>query len=106
VIPSLRDWYEDYGDRGLVIIGNHYPEFSYERDLDQLKDALLRLNVPYPVLQDNNGENWKGYDVHYWPTLVLVDKKGQIRLRWIGEGRYDEIERALQTLLAEEVEQE
>lgn len=106
MIPSLRDWHETYGNRGLVIIGNHYPEFGYEKNLDQLKDALVRLNVTYPVLQDNEGENWKSYNVHYWPTLVLIDMKGQIRFRQIGEGNYDEIEKAIQTLLAEKVEQE
>lgn len=104
MIPSLRDWYETYGRKGLVVIGVHYPEFAYEEDLDSLKDALVRLNVPYPVVQDNEGKNWKAYDVHFWPTLFLIDKEGQIRFRHIGEGRYEEIELAIQKLLDEEIE--
>lgn len=104
MIPSLREWYEVYHSAGLVVIGNHYPEFAYEEDLDNLKEALDRLEVPYAVLQDNDGENWSAYSVRYWPTLFLIDKKGQIRFQHIGEGRYDEIEMAIQALLAEEVD--
>jgi hypothetical protein len=85
----------------LVVIGNHYPEFSYEKELDLLKQALVRLNVDYPVAQDNEGYTWRAFDNHYWPTLYLIDKKGNIRYKHIGEGRYDEIEAGIQTLLAE-----
>lgn len=100
----MKDWYEAYGSAGLIVIGNHYPEFAYEEDLDNLKEALERLDVPYPVLQDNDGENWSAYGVRYWPTLFLIDKKGQIRFQHIGEGRYDDIEMAIQVLLAEELD--
>jgi alkyl hydroperoxide reductase subunit AhpC len=102
----VRDWYESYQEKGLVVIGNHYPEFAYEKDLGKLKDALVRLDVPYPVVQDNDGENWEAYNIHYWPTLILIDKKGRIRFQHIGEGKYDEIERAIQILLGEAVEEE
>jgi cytochrome oxidase Cu insertion factor (SCO1/SenC/PrrC family) len=101
VIPSLREWHQTYGPQGLVVIGNHYPEFGYEADLQNLKDALARLDVPYAVAQDNDGETWSAYNVRYWPTLYLIDKQGNIRYRHIGEGRYDEIEAAIRTLLAE-----
>jgi thiol-disulfide isomerase/thioredoxin len=55
VIPSLRDWHSKYAAQGLIVIGNHYPEFDYERDVNNLKDAIQRLDVPYVVAQDNNG---------------------------------------------------
>ncbi len=61
VIPSLRGWYQSYGDKGLVVIGNHYPEFGYEANLDNLKQALVDLDVPYPVAQDNQGDTWRAY---------------------------------------------
>jgi len=101
VIPSLRDWHKEFASQGLVIIGNHYPEFSYEEDLDNLKDAILRLDIPYAVAQDNDGDTWRAYNNHYWPSLYLVDKRGDIRYKHIGEGRYTETEQAIQVLLAE-----
>jgi thiol-disulfide isomerase/thioredoxin len=101
VIPSLRGWYQDYKDQGLVVIGNHFPEFQYESELGNLKDAIQRLDVPYPVAQDNDGNTWRAYDNHYWPSLYLIDKNGHIRYRHIGEGAYQETEAAIKTLLAE-----
>jgi hypothetical protein len=88
VIPSLRGWHNEYADDGLVVIGNHYPEFSYEEDLDNLKEALVRLDIPYAVAQDNDGTTWRAYKNRYWPTLYLIDKQGRIRYVHIGEGRY------------------
>ncbi len=101
VIPSLRDWYNRYGKDGLVVIGNHFPEFDYERDLNNLKDAIQRLNVPYPVAQDNDGATWSAYQTRYWPTLFLIDKQGHLRYSHIGEGAYPETEQAIQALLQE-----
>jgi alkyl hydroperoxide reductase subunit AhpC len=101
VIPSVRGWYEEYEEQGLVVIGVHYPEFQHEADLENLKDAIRRLNVPYPVVQDNHGLMWSDYKVRYWPTLILIDKQGHIRYEHIGEGRYAEIEAAIQLLLNE-----
>ena len=101
MIPSLREWHEKYSSEGLVVIGNHYPEFSYEEDLDNLKEAIVRLAVPYAVAQDNSGATWRAYRNRYWPTLYLIDKTGHIRYVHIGEGRYAETEAAIQSLLAE-----
>jgi thiol-disulfide isomerase/thioredoxin len=101
VIPSVRSWYEAYGPEGLVVIGNHYPEFDYEADLDNLKEAIERLDVPYPVAQDNEGQTWRAYENRYWPALYLIDKRGDIRYRHFGEGMYEVTEAAIQTLLAE-----
>ncbi|MBZ0298333.1 MAG: SH3 domain-containing protein [Anaerolineae bacterium] len=100
-LPYVEQWHETYADQGLVVIGNHYPEFSYEQDLNNLKAALVRLNISYPVLQDNLRETWTAYNNRYWPTIYLIDKQGQIRYRHIGEGRYAETEQAIQALLAE-----
>jgi hypothetical protein len=101
VIPSLRGWHNKYKDQGLVVIGNHYPEFSYERDLENLKEAIVRLDVPYAVAQDNDGVTWRAYRNRYWPTLYLIDKRGHIRYVHIGEGAYEESELAIQALLTE-----
>jgi cytochrome oxidase Cu insertion factor (SCO1/SenC/PrrC family) len=101
VIPSLREWHSNYADQGLVVIGNHYPEFGYEEDLDNLKKAVEDLTLSYPVAQDNDGKTWRSYNNRYWPTLYLIDKRGNIRYRHIGEGAYQEIEAAIQALLTE-----
>jgi thiol-disulfide isomerase/thioredoxin len=104
VIPSVRDWHEKYASDGLVVIGNHYPEFNYEADLDNLKQAVVNLNVPYPVVQDNTGVNWRAFNTRAWPTLYLIDKQGHLRYTHIGEGRFSETETAIKTLLAETVQ--
>ena len=84
-----------------MIICNHYPEFKYERDLDNLNNAVKELIIPYPVAQDNSGETWRAYSNRYWPTLYMIDKEGDLRYIHIGEGRYRETEAAIQALLAE-----
>ena len=101
MIPSLKELDEKYRSQGLVIIGNHYPEFDYEADLDNLKDAIARFRIEYAVAQDNDGLTWRAYNNRYWPSLYLIDKRGHIRYRHIGEGAYAEIEAAIQALLAE-----
>lgn len=101
VIPSLKDWYSKYADQGLVIIGNHYPEFSYERNLENVKNAVANDGIEYAVAQDNDGATWRAYKNHYWPTLYLIDKQGHIRYVHIGEGQYAKTEKNIQALLAE-----
>ena len=101
VMPALKEWHSRYKDQGLVIIGNHYPEFSYEEDLDNLKEAIARFEIEYAVAQDNDGATWRAYKNHYWPTLYLIDKQGHIRYVHIGEGRYNETEENIKALLAE-----
>jgi len=97
----LREWHNTYKNQGLVVIGNHYPEFNHEHDLENLQEAIARLDIPYPVAQDNNGETWRAYKNRFWPTLYLIDKQGRIRYTHIGEGAYTETEIAIQSLLAE-----
>ena len=101
MIPSLREWYDRYKDEGLVVIGNHYPEFDYEEDLENLKNAVRDMEISYPVAQDNDGQTWRAYRTRYWPTLFLIDKQGQIRYMHIGEGGYQETEEVIQALLAQ-----
>jgi thiol-disulfide isomerase/thioredoxin len=100
-IPALTGWYDKYTDQGLVIIGDHFPEYSDEADLGHLKAALVRLGVPYAVAQDNNGTTWQAYRSTAWPSLYLIDKRGHLRYIQIGEGGYAAEELAIQTLLAE-----
>ena len=97
----MKEWHNTYSNQGLVIIGNHYPEFSYEANYDNLKAAINHHDIPYAVAQDNNRDTWSAYNNRYWPTLYLIDKNGNIRYTHIGEGAYDETERAIKTLLAE-----
>jgi len=101
VIPSLKEWDQKYRDQGLVIIGNHYPEFGFEKDLDNLKSAVAEYGIEYAVAQDNNGATWRAYKNHYWPTLYLIDKNGHLRYIHIGEGNYKETEANIQALLTE-----
>ena len=101
VMPSLKTWYQKYTGQGLVIIGNHYPEFANEANLDNLKDAIRRFQIPYAVAQDNDGATWNAYNNRYWPALYLIDKQGHIRYLQIGEGAYDQTDAAIQTLLSD-----
>lgn len=101
MIPSLKEWDRKYRDQGLVIIGNHFPEFSFEEDLANLQDAVAKYGIEYAVAQDNDGATWRAYQNRYWPALYLIDKRWHIRYIHIGEGRYQETETAVQALLAE-----
>jgi len=101
VIPHLQAWHDAYASQGLVVIGNHFPEFAHERDLETLRQAVERLGVTYAVAQDNDGATWRAYNNHYWPTLYLIDKRGHLRYQHIGEGAYAETEAAIQSLLDE-----
>ena len=102
VMPALKEWQASYQDQGLVIIGNHFPEFSYEKDLANLRAAIARYDIQYAVAQDNEGATWRAYKNRYWPTLYLIDKQGHIRYVHIGEGRYKETEEHIKALLEEE----
>jgi thiol-disulfide isomerase/thioredoxin len=102
VMPALKEWHGKYKDQGFVLIGNHYPEFDYEADLENLKEAVARYDLEYAVTQDNDGRTWRAYNNHYWPVIYLIDKRGHIRYIHIGEGAYDETEAAIRALLAEQ----
>jgi hypothetical protein len=101
VIPQLRDWHKRYEAAGLRIVGVHSPEFSWEKPYDKVAEATRRLGIPYPVVQDNDFVIWKRYGVRAWPTAVLVDRRGVVRYRHIGEGEYEATEAMIRRLLAE-----
>ena len=101
MIPQLRDWHERYAARGLTIVGVHSPEFFWEKPHGKVVEATRRLGVAYPVVQDNDFAIWNRYGVRAWPTLLLVDKRGVVRYRHIGEGAYEETEAMIRRLLAE-----
>ena len=101
ITPYVQDWHTKYAEQGLVVIGNHYPEFSYEHDIANIRKALPDLGITYAVTQDNNGATWGAWANRYWPTVYLIDKQGRLRYTHIGEGSYDSTEAAIQDLLKE-----
>lgn len=100
-IPYLVDWNEKYADRGLVIVGIHAPEFEFEKNIENVKAAVERFGIKYPVIQDNDKGTWNAYQNQYWPRKYIVDNEGYIRYDHIGEGGYSEIEKVIQSLLQE-----
>jgi thiol-disulfide isomerase/thioredoxin len=102
--PYVRAWSQAYRDDGLVVIGVHTPEFSFEHDIDGVRQATKERAIDYPVAVDNDYEIWSAFANHYWPALYFVDAEGIIRDQHFGEGRYEESERVLQRLLGVERE--
>jgi thiol-disulfide isomerase/thioredoxin len=100
-IPHLVDWNQKYSNNGLVIVGVHAPEFTFEKNIDNVKDAVQRFGIKYPVVQDNDKGTWNAYENQYWPRKYLIDKEGYIRYDHIGEGGYTETESVIQALLIE-----
>ena len=100
-LPYVRAWAAKYGDRGLVVIGVHTPEFSVERDVENVRRAARAMRVDYPIAVDTDYAVWKAFHNEYWPALYLVDAQGRIRFHHFGEGRYEASERAIQELLSE-----
>jgi thiol-disulfide isomerase/thioredoxin len=97
--PYVRAWSQAYRDDGLIVIGVHTPEFSFEHDLDLVRRATNERAIGYPVALDNDYEVWSAFDNHYWPALYFVDRDGVIRDQHFGEGRYEQSERVIQELL-------
>jgi thiol-disulfide isomerase/thioredoxin len=100
-IPHLNEWYDKYSDKGLVIVGIHTPEFDFEKNTGNVKSAIEKFGIKYPVLQDNDKGTWDEYDNRYWPRKYLIDDEGYIRYNHIGEGAYNETEKVIQALLTE-----
>ena len=99
--PYVKEWHDKYAKQGLVVIAVHSPEFKYEYDVQKVKDYIEEHHIPYAVPIDNEFRNWRQYRNRYWPTLYLIDKRGNIQYTKIGEGSYEETEKTIQQLLAE-----
>jgi thiol-disulfide isomerase/thioredoxin len=102
--PHVRAWSQAYRDDGLVVIGVHTPEFSFEHEIEQVRRATRERAIDYPVALDNDYEIWSAFDNHYWPALYFVDADGVIRDQHFGEGRYEQSERVIRRLLGVERE--
>ncbi|MFK4443480.1 thiol-disulfide isomerase/thioredoxin [Caballeronia udeis] len=100
-LPYVREWNQKYKDQGLVVIGVHTPEYPFERNTVNVKTAIKRFNITYPVAQDNRYATWSAYNNQYWPAFYLIDKKGQVVYSHFGEGEYDETEAQIKALLAQ-----
>lgn len=100
-LPYLRDWYNKYKDQGFVIVGVHSPEFEFEKNTGNVRKAIKDLNVPYPVVQDNDFNIWRAYNNNYWPAHYLISKDGRIIYTHFGEGAYNETEQAIIKALGE-----
>jgi thiol-disulfide isomerase/thioredoxin len=100
--PYVRAWWQAYRDDGLVVVGVHTPEFSFEHELDRVRQATKERGIDYPVALDNDYEIWRAFDNHYWPALYFLDRDGIIRDEHFGEGRYEESERVIRRLLGVE----
>jgi len=99
--PFVRAWAEKYKEHGLVVIGVHTPEFSFEQDVDNIRLAAKEIKVDYPIAVDNSHQIWDAFDNEAWPALYFVDAAGHIRHRFLGEGDYQQSESLIQQLLVE-----
>jgi thiol-disulfide isomerase/thioredoxin len=97
--PYIRAWSQAYRDDGLVVIGVHTPEFSFEHEIARVRQATAERGIDYPVAADNDYAIWTAFDNHYWPALYFIDAEGIIRDHHFGEGRYEQSERVIQQLL-------
>ncbi|MFM0093880.1 thioredoxin family protein [Paraburkholderia sediminicola] len=101
VLPYVKTWNQKYKDQGLAVVGVHTPEYPFERNTDNVKAAIKRLGITFPVAQDNHYATWNAYDNQYWPAFYLVDKKGHVVYAHFGEGDYEQTEAKIKALLAE-----
>jgi thiol-disulfide isomerase/thioredoxin len=95
----VRAWAEKYADQGFVLVGVHTPEFPFEHDVDNVRQAAQDLAVDHPIALDSDYGVWRAYSNRYWPAVYIADAEGRIRHHQFGEGGYDECERTIQQLL-------
>ncbi|HEY0179316.1 MAG TPA: cytochrome c biogenesis protein DipZ [Dokdonella sp.] len=100
-LPYLRAWYDKYRADGFVVVGVHAPEFAFERDAGNVRAALARFGIDYPVALDDDFAIWRAFGNQFWPAHYFVDARGRVRHRSVGEGGYAESEALIRTLLAE-----
>jgi cytochrome c biogenesis protein CcdA/thiol-disulfide isomerase/thioredoxin len=100
-LPYIEAWAQKYRSQGLVVIGVHAPEFAFERNIDNVRQAVKNLKLDYPIAIDNNYAIWRAFNNQYWPAHYFIDAQGRIRYHHFGEGEYDQSEKVIQQLLAE-----
>ncbi len=99
--PYMNAWYEKYKDQGLEIVGIHTPEFAFEKNIDNVRTAMQKFDIKYPIVLDNNYDTWNAYKNRYWPRKYLIDIHGNVVYDHIGEGAYEETEMKIKELLKE-----
>lgn len=100
-LPYIRAWAKKYRDQGLVVIGVHAPEFSFEKNLTNVRWAVKDMRIDYPVAVDNDHAIWRAFKNQYWPALYFIDSHGRVRHHHFGEGSYEQSEMIIQALLRE-----
>jgi len=100
-LPYVRAWAEKYRDQGLVVIGVHAPEFTFEKNISNVRWAVKDMRVGHPVAVDNEHVIWRGFRNQYWPALYFIDAQGRVRHYHFGEGAYEQSEMVIQSLLME-----
>jgi hypothetical protein len=100
-LTNRKAWAAKYQKAGLIVVGVHTPEFSFEREAPNVRWAVSEYQLTYPVPMDNDYGVWRAFNNNYWPANYLIDAKGRIRFHYFGEGAYAESERAIQQLLGE-----
>jgi peroxiredoxin len=99
-LPHTTQLYETYKDQGLVVIGVHTPEFTFEKSAENVTAAMQRYGIKYPVAQDNDYKTWSAFQNQFWPAIYLIDKDGNLAYTHFGEGNYDGIENSVRQLLS------
>jgi cytochrome c biogenesis protein CcdA/thiol-disulfide isomerase/thioredoxin len=100
-LPHVASWAEKYRSSGLVVIGVHTPEFAFEKNAENVREALNDLSITYPVALDNDYAIWNAFRNRYWPGHHFVDRNGRVRRVHYGEGDYEGSENFIRELLAE-----
>jgi cytochrome c biogenesis protein CcdA/thiol-disulfide isomerase/thioredoxin len=100
-LPHVKAWYRTYHGKGLVVLGVHTPEFAFEHVPGNVRGAVRRLGITYPVALDNDYGTWNAFQNQYWPAKYLIDRRGHLRYYHFGEGEYDTTEARIRTLLGE-----
>jgi thiol-disulfide isomerase/thioredoxin len=104
-LPHVVDLNNKYLAKGVLVIGIHSPETVFEKDLNNVKDAVHKYNIQYPVVTDNEFQTWNAFGNHYWPHIYISDAQGKLRYDHIGEGAYGEIDNTIGGLLLEQEKQ-
>jgi thiol-disulfide isomerase/thioredoxin len=97
--PFMKQWHETYAKDGVLVVGIHTPEFSYERDRDNVVAAMKKEGITFPIVMDNDYASWNAYNNRFWPRRYVIDLNGNVVFDHIGEGAYVETEAVIQKLL-------